>query len=183
MQVSARLIAHGHYRGRSAGGIFDRMPASRVIGYLLGHRPPNLRYRRIFWPCRSPAQKLRSRRCLFCGWVTRSIRRISSRHFDRVFSGYGQRHDRGPHGRSRPDQSCARIQGHAIADLLEDRISGLDAAAVAGLRMRSTFAVVGAASWSPGSVICSLARRKPTPMVFVAIIMLTLVGGITSCRV
>ena len=72
------------------------------------------------------------------------------------------------------------------ADFLEDRVSGVDAAAVRGAcasARRWRWSAWWSANWSAatwGSAICSSfgEGQANTAMVFVAIIMLTLVGGI-----
>ncbi len=88
---------------------------------------------------------------------------------DRVLPGDGQRADRDPHRRSRPDQSCPRVQGEPRADLLEDRIPASLPPLFAGLRIGSTLAVVGvvvgelsAATWGWG-ICCRSAKARPTP--------------------
>ena len=88
---------------------------------------------------------------------------------DRVLSGDGQCADGGAHGRSRPDQSGALVQGDARADLLEDRISGFAAAAVrraCASARRWRWSASWSASWSaaiPASAICwRSAKARPT---------------------
>ena len=163
-------VPHRHHRGRSAGRLHPRQPARRRHRLYARH----VADRRVRAVALYPGAADRAQ-----GGVRAAVHPVDGLHGlsenpgrdpDRVLPGDGQRADRDPHRRSRPDQSRPRVQGDAARRFsgrsnFRPRCRRCSRGFASARRWRwsaSWWANWSAAIWG-SAICCRSARARPTP--------------------